>query len=461
MKKNTLLLMIFLLVLTGIWCAKDYAQNTGETGIAQEDWIYQAMASLSREGLLDNYPLEWVNVGNKLSRFEIAYYIKQLLEKNGERQDLEKGLPFQGLPVLQKLIREFRIELSDLGIKMMDIGQVSPSLDGSNLSNDEYMDLDQIISQSRSIPEEPYYYLGQYYKDFDQKEFLFIPTSYATPSDLSLLDNQANTVNIVYQPRLENSPSFLVVKGVLPVSGSESLPGFYLFPLREGDSVPNGFPLSAAAQWDSRVLGMLDEVNQLQQVEYLWQMRGTLPLDGYLRLNNNLQSRLWVGDLSNGLKIGSLLIYSENSTDKLSREINNLGFPFAGQSQAPFSTPVDLDTINDKSLQSLQISLQGMVPLSSQTSIYGGLDFVYREKGTGLENLWPSETKASAGLLYRINDYWSLLTYQSIVNSQLKNGMLSTTSVGVSYNDWISLWLAYQFLDFNDLKFIGSVKFRF
>jgi hypothetical protein len=38
---------------------------------------------------------------------------------------------------------------------------------------------------------------------------------------------------------------------------------------------------------------------------------------------------------------------------------------------------------------------------------------------------------------------------------------LSTTSVGVRYNDWITLWLAYQCINFNDQKVTGTVTFQF
>ena len=47
--------------------------------IMVEPWVYGEMEALFQEGLLADYPSEWVVSGNKLTRFEIAYYIKSLI----------------------------------------------------------------------------------------------------------------------------------------------------------------------------------------------------------------------------------------------------------------------------------------------------------------------------------------------------------------------------------------------
>jgi hypothetical protein len=206
----------------------------------------------------------------------------------------------------------------------------------------------------------------------------------------------------------------------------------------------------------------LDEVNQFQQVDSLLRYNGSLNLDGFLKLNVDLrdQSKA-VGNLEQGLTIGGLLIYSNNSLLQ-TKPTKDFGLPVFNSRQASLITPVDLDLISSsKSLQSLQINIQGTLEIAPQTSLFGGIDLFYQSSTIHLDNLWPSDTKASAGVTFHVNDYWTFLTYQSLVNSQNNEGWLSTTSVGVEYNDWITLWLAYQFLKFDNPILTGTLSFRF
>jgi hypothetical protein len=237
--------------------------------------------------------------------------------------------------------------------------------------------------------------------------------------------------------------------------------GYYLFPIEESKLDSLVVEKYVNSKLNDSVLALLDEVNQIQQIDSLWRFNGVLPLSGYLPMVTDLKARPLVGNLDQGMKIGGLLIYTENPSTKNSFEVNNFGLPFYNQRLITTATPMDLDTINGKNLQTLQINILGSMALSPQTSLYGGVDFLYRGTNTGLDNIWPSDAKASAGLNYHFNDYWTVLTYQSFVNSNLQTGLLSTTSVGVDYNDWVTLWLAYQLLNFDKPVLSGAISVRF
>lgn len=429
-------------------------------------WVYQSMELLYQEGWIPHYPIEWVNSGNQLSRFEYAYYLKQFIFTHLERENQNTKLTPKTIETLQKLVAEFRTELADLGIKSTDFYGISPNLVNSeDHSNDGYQDLDSLLlknktgssDQDLSKTQNPFYFYGQYYKELVQKFFLFIPTLAVRPDYISLLDGKLSSINIVYQPKLGLNPSFLVIKGNLPVKSNKFISGYYLFPIEE-NKLNNQMPLLSGL--NDSVLVLMEEVNKIQQIDSLWRFDGPLLLDGYRKLETDLQNKLLLGNLNDGLKIGSLLVYTENPSNKSDFNLNNFGLPLNNLHQGTVPSLVDLDSLSGKYLQSLQINIQGSFTLTPRATVFGGFDFVYRNSDYGVERFLPSDTKASAGMQYHLNDYWTVLTYQSVVNSQSKD-FLSTTSFGLEYNDWASLWMAYQLLNFDDPVLTGVVAFKF
>lgn len=459
MSRNWVYIFIGVSLFLTIFISLGYTRNAPAKKIQVDAWVYEIMNFMDQEGLVNNYPIDWVNSGNTLSRFEIAYYIKQIIVEHLQLK--KEDLPTKSVELLQKLIAEFREELADLGVKITDIYGISPNLVNSETSPDEYQDLDSFLPKGKENQIQPYYYFGQYYLEFRRKTFIFVPATYVNPSELNLFEGVTNKINVLYQPQQEKNPSFLVVKGNLPVNGEQNITGYFLFPIEEnfleltkGQTIPKiGINVS--------ILNMLDEVSKIQQIESLWRFYGSLSLNGYTRMETDFQTKPLLGGLEQSLKIGGFLIYTENHSTKTSFELSNFGLPFFNPPQSPPSTAVDLDIIDGKNLQSLQINIKGSMTLSPQTSLYGGLDILYRGMNTGLENLWPSTTKASGGVEYHLNDYWTFLTCQSFANSQQISGLLSTTSFGVTYNDWVTLWLAYQLLNFDNPVVTGALAFRF
>jgi hypothetical protein len=421
------------------------------------DWIYQNMELLAKEGLIKEYPIEWVQAGHLLERSEIAYYLKQMVLQF-ENQKRELKLSPRVIEVFQTLILEFQKELADLGIKATDINKISPS-PSLNAKPDNYQDLD-IILESRGNEDSPqsYYYYGHYYSDLQRKSFYFIPSDFIATYNASQLEVSHGVVNILYQP--EMSSSFLVLKGSLPAE-SQSITGYYLFPIANIAEAGDQHTTSVNPWQNHSIMSLLDEVNQIQLVESLLRYNGSLNLDGFLKMNVDLLGpNKAEGNLQKGLTIGGLLIYSNNSLGK-ARETKEFGLPVFHSRQTSLITPVDLDLISSKSLQSLQINIQGTVEIAPQTSLFGGIDLFYQNSTVHLDNLWPSDAKAGAGVTFQVNDYWTFLTYQSLVNSQSKEGWFSTTSVGVEYNNWLTLWLAYQFLKIDNPILTGTLSFRF
>jgi len=463
LKGVVILILLFMAVLgVGIGHAQDNSPGVAGGPRAPETlmqpWVYEAMGFLQQKGIISEYPSDWVNSGNQLSRFEVAYYIKGFIIK----QPTAKELPITTIEVLQKLIAEFRMELTDLGIQITDIYKVSPNLAALDMQVNDYQDLDTILLKNEAATPQPFYYFGQYFNNFQKKSFVFIPQDYVESNYMVLINAIDTGINLIYPAKIRNDPSFLVMRGYLPVTDKKTLMGYYLFPIEEFQTGWGVIGKYGDTKINELVLALLDEVNQIQQLSSLWRFNGILPLNDYLAMKTDLTAKSLAGNLNQGLKIGGLLVYTENpSNRKNSLEVNNFGMPFYNPRLVTPAMPIDLDAISDKNLQAIQINIMGELALTPQASLYGGVDMLYRGANTGLESPWPTDTKASAGINYHFNNYWTVLTYQSFVNSHLQTGLQSTTSIGVDYNSWVTLWLAYQLVNFDNPVVSGTVSLRF
>ncbi len=421
-----------------------------------KSWVYGEMEALFLEGLISDYPSEWVASGNKLTRFEVAYYIKTIITNKLGSHIKQAKINLISQPAVESirsLVAEFRPELTAMGVEITDIYTISPNLDERLIKTDDYQDLDLILSNINGTIEdqESYYYFGEYIKEIYRKSFLFLPSIFVKDDNRALLQGTAGTINIVHHPNQRENPPFLVVKGDLPIDAEKIIKGYYLFPL--DNSTQNTTPKEVSGDLSVSVLTLLNEVNHVRQIENLWRFNGLAPLKGYSNFKPVFQSKLVFGELNNSLKIGGFLVTTDDKPDLV-----NMGLPFFSSRQ---STAVDLDNIKRSDLQSFQINIQGNMALNEKTSITGELGLLYRSNKSGWDEIWPSDAKAGAGIEYQFNNYWSVLSYQSFVNSQLGSGSLSTTSLGLEYNNWATLWLAYQIVSFDDSRLTGALTFRF
>lgn len=427
----------------------------------QEEWIYQELGLLYEEGHLPGYPQQWVESGQELSRFEIAYYIKQILAvKFGD--DAYNAFSKEATAGFQKLVVEFSEELTALGIKITEISKISPSLANVAKKIESYQDLEELLKTRNpnieSVAPKPYFYLGQYFQSLQRKTFVFMPLDFINADDLRLLNGTATNINVLNSTKLGEDRSFLVLRGTLPIENEVILEGYYLFPLENELE-------SEVKLWnnDGRLLTLLDEINRIRKIEYLRRFEAPFSLAGFARSEIKLQSDVLLGNINQGMKVGGLLLFSQNYSVNNIYGINEFGLPFYGTSQGTLPTGIDLEKFDINSPESVSINIYSSKALSPYTSIAGGVDLLYRqpESSTLLDNYSLSDTKASAGLTYQMNNYWTFLAYQSFVNFRLKTGVLSTTSVALDYGGWATFWLAYQLLDFNEPVVTGTLRFRF
>lgn len=84
------------------------------TDVSSDDWAYQAVASLSDEGVIDGYPDGTFRGDKHVSRYEIAQIVARLMAK-------EDTLNASQQETLAKLSSQYADELRDLGVRVAEL----------------------------------------------------------------------------------------------------------------------------------------------------------------------------------------------------------------------------------------------------------------------------------------------------------------------------------------------------
>lgn len=84
------------------------------TDVSADDWAYQAVASLSDEGVIDGYPDGTFRGDKHVTRYEIAQIIARLMAKEDTLNASQKE-------TLAKLSSQYANELKDLGVRIAEL----------------------------------------------------------------------------------------------------------------------------------------------------------------------------------------------------------------------------------------------------------------------------------------------------------------------------------------------------
>lgn len=84
------------------------------TDVSSDDWAYQAVASLSDEGIIDGYPDGTFRGDKHVTRYEIAQIVARLMAKEDTLNASQKE-------TLAKLSSQYANELKDLGVRIAEL----------------------------------------------------------------------------------------------------------------------------------------------------------------------------------------------------------------------------------------------------------------------------------------------------------------------------------------------------
>lgn len=437
---------------------------TEEFLLPPEHWAYRSMYRLVKEGLLPNYPGEYILKEKKrLTRFEMAYYLKNLIM---ELRDGPRSIRPDRTDeyILKELILEFRDELTALGMNVTYLNPLSPSnYQVKSFLTEGYEDLDSVLNlkeeESPKVKsavrrpsvsnDDPHYFVGQYnagnkYQDY----FLFIPENY-----LEKPPAEEGKWEVLYQTSSEKPDTYLMVKGDLPLGGDEEIRGYYLFPLALDPPSLNieGLPVGESA------VDLLTQLYQSYRIKNLRQLEGRLPLNTFKELNPSLLELSYLDKVTTGVQIGDLMLTTGIGKGK-TKSGQEIAVQQWGVKLEEGSTVMEMNAtylLNEEKerenteLQRLNLDFAGILPLNEVTSIHGGLGFGYDYNDYNedyLRRLSLVNSLANAGMSLKLNDYLSLLADYTIISDLTGGGNSTRTSLGFKWGENNLLVLGYQLL---------------
>lgn len=447
-----------------------------------EHWAYDYMTWLSQAGFIPDYPGEYIKEQQKaLTRYEIANYLKTLIVKEkGQARHLNKNSEY----ILNRLIVEFKVELSDLGINITHLEPLSPArskVERDLMENGEYLDLDALVTlpeksegksgnafsdqTGESQENAPYYYFGSYDTVGDQHDyFLFIPADF-----LDVKKAPEEKWEVIYQINKGKRDTYLLVEGGLPLKENNAVNGYYLFPLALADLNPEG----DFTEVEESAINLLTSLYETYQISGLQQIEGTLPLNNFSHLHRSVTGYELTSQVTSGMQIGDLIVSTGLGLLRTENG-NGLSLP-KWRAQNKMGKPVlslnatyllDESEEGEEVFAGLNLGLLGSLPLTDSAEIYGGFSWGYDQDPEYLRKMSVVNSLVNAGVSLKLNDYLSLLAdftyFNDLVNQ--KDGT-SFTSLGLEWGERNRLILGLQMLSVetpNDTtKLIGEFSLQF
>jgi|GEM_PF-5266377 len=453
-----------------------YGSGPGrELVLTKEHWAYHYMEQLSDAGLLRDYPAAYIREYQKeLTRYELANYLKDLIEEfKASRQNISYSQEF----ILNRLMVELKIELSDLGVTITYLQPLSPappekySIYGEG-EGEEYKDLDCLLGlscrsemeaekvfpeeENESTPEIPYYYFGSYDTIGNLHDyFLFIPGDF-----LRQKEAPEEKWEVIYQINQGKCDTFLLVEGGLPLKDDSSLDGYFLFPLTLEDS----YTEDDFTEVEESAVHLLTSLYETYQINGLQQIQGTLPLSGFSQMDAHMGYGLTNG-LKTGMQIGDFIVSTGFG-------LESKGFPLQKWTWQTGAVKPELSlnasyllnnpTEDEMSFKGLNLGLLGSLPLSESTEIYGGFSWGYDQDLNYLRKMSVVNSLTNAGVSFKVNDYLSLLADFSYYNDFSENNDDGAfTSLGLEWGEKSRLILGLQMFSLEEPQWVGEFSLQF
>ena len=119
------------------------------TVVPCDHWLYGHFARLYDDGLLPGYPAALISATRELTRYEMAFYLKGLLERLEERQARGESCDARQMLLVEECLVELKKELLALGVSIRSLEELSYLARNSELEtrenpDDEYRELSSL-----------------------------------------------------------------------------------------------------------------------------------------------------------------------------------------------------------------------------------------------------------------------------------------------------------------------------
>ncbi len=132
MRKN-LAVMAATIALGTITTTTAFAATNPFSDVPSDSWAYDAVSTLSADGIIDGYPDGTYQGKNTMTRYEMAQIVARAMAKT----DMDKA----DRAIVDKLAAEFADELDNLGVRVADLEKKSDNLTFSGKIRDRYYEI--------------------------------------------------------------------------------------------------------------------------------------------------------------------------------------------------------------------------------------------------------------------------------------------------------------------------------
>lgn len=108
--------------------------------VPYDHWLYSNFVALYNDGLLPDYPAELICENRELTRYEMALYLKGLLERLETKQVASKSRDVRQMLLVEECLAELKKELLALGVSIRSLEEISYLARNSGLDAGESPD---------------------------------------------------------------------------------------------------------------------------------------------------------------------------------------------------------------------------------------------------------------------------------------------------------------------------------
>ncbi|HAW71147.1 MAG TPA: hypothetical protein DCX37_08210 [Firmicutes bacterium] len=125
--------------------------------VPYDHWLYSHFARLYFDGLLPEYPAELISASRKLTRYEMAFYLKGLLERLEVKQSCAQSCDARQMLLVEECLVELKKELLALGVSIRSLEEISHQarnigLDVGENPDSNYLDNDYLALSALTEP---------------------------------------------------------------------------------------------------------------------------------------------------------------------------------------------------------------------------------------------------------------------------------------------------------------------
>lgn len=441
--------------------------------VPYDHWLYSHFTLLYNDGLLPDYPAELIGKNRELTRYEMAYYLKGLLERLEAQQARSVSLDARQLLLLEECLMELKKELLALGVSIRSLDMTSlarsSGLETSENLNDPEYEYSKLSALTETTPDDPL--IGARGPVVICQFSPAAPISYGLQRDIELhiIDTYYDPVSAALMPATfiaENAPhAVLQNTGTLAMPGKLGVQEAGLDAVFRADAFTNSKTSSSGIWTVSAGAGSsMGLVSSVALTDLYGRRINAMSIGDNGGLNGDHE--LSVGsataqnttqDLDMTLEIGRFVVSTNTPVGSIIKGIGLSGDAYGSLGLRTRYEYAQFGSLMQEPV-SAAVAIEGKLVLGTAT-LYGGYGYsAVRQSVAEQFNL--SQSITNAGINFRLSpDLQLFAEYVVLAPTQPWNQRQAV--VGLQYSDLGSFMFGYRLLSLADSQLLASFSLKF